>query len=194
LIIADQNLNETPAHFELKQIAKYLLWKRGYKCIATEVGGFHDFENDINGKPNRKNTIDVVGLKTAGWHGGRIPRMKLMGFEAKASLSDFRSGYCTACEYTYIIAPKGVVPKAELAAGVGLVEVDLAEYRIGREGTQVCYAGIECVAEAKSTLAKRFDDKQQRDQWVLSQVPRMFYRAAAENLWNCAKIRLSGGE
>lgn len=53
------------------------------------------------------------------------------GIEAKASYSDFRNGFSMAADYTYIIAPLGVVPVNELPKEVGLLEFDFDMYEKG---------------------------------------------------------------
>jgi hypothetical protein len=196
MLLSAWNENETPIHYELKQIAKYLLWKKGYHCIATEVGGFHDFEIKLNGKHCHKNVIDVVGAKTnhGTWRNGRTTIIKLMGIEAKVSLADFRNGYCTACEYTYIVAPVGIIPHNEILDGVGLIEVDLDNYKLGRYGTEIWHKGINYTILSKLRLSPRFKNKEDRYRWALAQFPRIAYRSASENIWNCAKIEIYYGK
>ena len=192
MLVAPHNLNETPEHYELKQIAKVLLWDKGYRHIATEVGGFFNNEITLPRKCFHKNTIDVVGADTYGWNNGTPSKIRLMGFEAKASLSDFRNGYCTACEFTYIIAPKGIVPIAELVEGVGLVEVDLANYQIGRHNG-IWYEGVKTAVEAKSRLAGRFNSKEERQAWAIAQFRRIAYRSSSENVWSNSRIEIKEG-
>lgn len=189
MLIAKRNLNESPEHYELKQIAKYLLWSLGYRHVATEVGCCNGRDIDFPAKCFHKNTIDTIGAKTKGWYRGVPENIKIMGFEAKASLSDFRNGFCTACEYTYIIAPKGVIPVTELPPKIGLVEVDLKNYTIGTWGG-VWYRGIEIVRVARSRRATAFSDAKAYQDWALEQFRAIAYRASVENVFRHAEIVL----
>ena len=94
-----------------------------------------------------KDIIDVVGAKTKSWYGGKIQDVKIMGIEAKASKSDFRNGFCTGCEYTYIIAPIGIIPVEELPKNIGLIEVDLKNYTLTKLKNEFNYEGIEILSE-----------------------------------------------
>lgn len=191
MLIRPHNKNESPEHYELKQIGKYVLWSCGYKHVATEVGGFYGGDLDFPRSCFHKNIIDVAGVKTSGWNGGHIPKMRLMGIEAKASLSDFRNGYCTACEYTYIIAPIGIIPVSKIPQYIGLIEVDLQNYKISRTGGELI-DGITRTIKAKSRLATRFEGKEQRQNWTVDQFRRIAYRASVENVFNNARINLEG--
>lgn len=53
--------------------------------------------------------------------------------EAKASLSDFRNGFSLTAEYSYIIAPVGIIPKVEIPPKVGLLEFDFDKFHQTRE-------------------------------------------------------------
>ncbi len=68
LIIKAINRNESKAHYELKQIAKYILWSKGYNCIATELqmNRYNNLLKDykwFNNRAYSKNIIDVAGIK-----------------------------------------------------------------------------------------------------------------------------------
>jgi len=83
-----------------------------------------------------------------------------MGIESKASYSDFLNGFCTQCEYTYIIAPTGVIPIDKLPLKIGLIEVNLANYTIKQSSRGFEFSGItttkQCVSRKKD-LWKRSD-------------------------------------
>jgi hypothetical protein len=53
---------------------------------------------------------------------------QIRGIEVKVSYSDFRNGFCIMPEYTYVLAPKGIVPVNELPKKVGLLEFDFDGY------------------------------------------------------------------
>ena len=50
------------------------------------------------------------------------------GIEAKASVGDFRSGYCKSFNYSYVITPRNLISVKELELNVGLIEVDLDKF------------------------------------------------------------------
>jgi hypothetical protein len=119
-------LNESETHYELKQIAKYILWTLGYKYIATEVlvGCDYKFfkENELKTKGG---IIDAFGLKEVS-----NSELVSMGIESKATLSDYKNGFNVVPDYNYIIAPKGIIPKELIPKEIGLIEVDLKNYEI----------------------------------------------------------------
>lgn len=53
---------------------------------------------------------------------------KLYGVEVKVSVSDFHNGFSMCPDYTYIIAPKGIIPLEELPKKIGLLEFDFEQY------------------------------------------------------------------
>jgi len=88
--------------------------------------------NWFNKKATTKNTIDVVGIKgnMLNLRQNTVDNYKIMGIESKASYQDFLNGFCCQCEYTYIIAPVGVIPVEKIPNKIGLIEVDLDNYII----------------------------------------------------------------
>ena len=137
LLNENYNKNESREHYELKQISKYILYSKGYNCIATEVqfpknsNYLKDYEW-FNSKAITKNIIDVVGVKgnLLNTRENTVDKYKVMGIEAKASYSDFLNGFCCQCEYTYIISPVGIIPIEKLPPKIGLIEIDLQKYSI----------------------------------------------------------------
>lgn len=53
---------------------------------------------------------------------------QMRGIEVKVSYSDFKNGFNMLAEYSYVLAPKGIVPKEELPKKVGLLEFDFDAY------------------------------------------------------------------
>lgn len=51
-----------------------MLWRLGYKYIATEVCGVHETKNREN---NEKLIIDTIGIKTQAFYGGEIPKERM---------------------------------------------------------------------------------------------------------------------
>lgn len=137
-----------------------------------------------------KNIIDVVGAKTKSWYCG-IPEVKIMGIEAKASKSDFRNGFCTGCEYTYIIAPIGIIPIEELPKNIGLIEVDLENYTLTSvRSNGFAYTGITITKRARSRLATRFKTKEVLQKWSIDMVKDIAYRSTVENIYKNPRIKI----
>ena len=154
MLIKEDPHNVSKEHYELSQIANYIAWKWGCRSIANEVGGCAGL--DPFGKTRfPKGCIDAIGIKCNWFHSyeDKYPDIKVYGFEAKVSLSDFR-GFCTACEYTYVIAPKGLIPISEIPNNIGLVEVDLDNYKIINDKVNpISFEGIDVVKRAKRSIA-----------------------------------------
>lgn len=194
MLIANRKMNESAEHYELKQIAKYLLWAAGYTVIGTEVGGFNDWHTRNDGFPENcsyKNTIDTVGFKMTGWSNGVPKSISTWGMEAKASLSDYKNGFCTVSQYTTIIAPKGIIPVEIIPEKIGLIEVDLKNYFIKfNKAGNMEDSGIECTKSAKQRLAPRFANREERKMWAMRQLQRIAYRCSHENLFITPQIKL----
>lgn len=114
MLIKPAPRNVSEQHFELSQIADYIAWKWVCRCIGNEVSGCTG-KDPFGKKRLPKTCIDAIGIKSGWFHSynDQDPKITVYGFEAKASLSDFRAGFCTACEYTYVIAPIGIRNKRE---------------------------------------------------------------------------------
>jgi len=100
--------------------------------LATEVGGMWDL--DIGKK--RKEIIDCVGIKKV-----RIAPRKfhydIKGIEAKASLSDFKNGFCCAPAMSYIISTVNTIPIELIPKDIGLIEVDLDIFELKKYRFQI---------------------------------------------------------
>lgn len=168
-------LNESETHFELKQIAKYILKRKGCSIIGEEVivgcSKYlnNEYRNIFNQNAEYKSTIDTIGLKTKGtysyyahWQEKEYtyekPTFQCIGIEAKASLEDFKNGFCCNPERVYIIAPKDIIPIELIPKDVGLIEVDLDNYRISHTGGEFIFEGIEEVIRARSRIDESFID------------------------------------
>lgn len=151
MLIDEENRpkNEAKAHYELKQIAKLIAKQKGCAIIAEEASGFLD--HDMLIKHNKREIVDVGAVKLDQSKVKDLPKIIFYGFEAKASVSDFRKGYNCGGDYNYVIAPKGIVPLDEMQKGVGLYEVDLENYNITHEKI---YSGIKCVKRATNKKRK----------------------------------------
>ena len=73
-----------------------------------------------------------------------------MGIEAKASYQDFLNGFCCQAEYTYLIAPIGVIPVDKLPPKIGLIECDLEKYTIKNRVNKFEFKGITTTKQCSS--------------------------------------------
>lgn len=186
-----QPQNESETHFFLKELAKYILFHMGYTRLATEVDSMYSLDNGRTKKGNMKGTIDVVGIKkvskfipNSGFQ--YIHRWVLCGIEAKASLSDFRNGFCMAPALTYVIAPKGVIPHSEMPPKIGLIEVDIsvANVQLQRLTKRIdAIKGIEVPIRAKPRLDSRFTDKEHYQKFCANILESIAYRSTNELLF-----------
>lgn len=172
--------NETAAHYELKQISKYLARIKGCYIIAEEVSGFAD--KSISKK---KGVVDVAGIKLVDTNIKKLPEIVTYGFEAKASLADFKNGFNAGANLNYIVAPIGVIDKSIIPLGIGFYEVDLKDYKIG---TDRIYYGITLVKKPK----KRNLKKRYRTRFL--QMKNVSVRATNQDIFNNPKILLADNE
>lgn len=114
-----------------------------------------------------------------------------MGIESKASYQDFLNGFCCQCEYTYIIAPVGVIPVDKLPQKIGLIEVDLENYTI-RNRSKFEFKGITTTKQCSSRkreLYKR-DDIYRVD--TFNVLRRIAYRNTVNDLFKKNEIKIIG--
>jgi hypothetical protein len=157
LLNESYNKNESKEHYELKQIAKYILYHKGYNCIATEVqfSKYCTYLKNYNWfkpKASSKNIIDVIGVKGGllNIRKNTVDDYKVLGIESKASYADFLNGFCCQCEYTYIIAPLGIIPVDKIPDKIGLIEVDLENYSIDIRRGKFEFTGIYTTKQCSS--------------------------------------------
>jgi len=199
LINENYNKNESREHYELKQIAKYILYSKGYNCIATEVqfSKYSQYLKDyewFNSKAITKNTIDVVGIKGKylNLRENNIDKFKIMGIEAKASYSDFLNGFCCQCEYTYIIAPVGIIPVNKLPDKIGLIEVSIPEYTIKNKFNKFEFIGINTIKQCSSRRKEIYkrDDIYRID--TFNTLKRIAYRNTVNDIFKKSEIKIEG--
>lgn len=201
--------NESDIHYELKQIGKYILKNKGCKVIGEEIEtGYCEYLNSFtqfNKHKESKSIIDVIGLQIKGQFcsspKGKVfkePLFKTVGIEAKANLSDFRNGFNTNCEKTYIIAPIGVIPLDLIPKNIGLIEVDLQNYNIQqvKKSSQFNMTGITETIKAKINLDPSFKvrdkpiDNQLYQTWCKKILQEIGNRYTNENLYKRNEIRV----
>ena len=134
----EQPKNESETHFFLKELSKYILFSMGYTKLATEVDYMWSMDFGRTPKGSMKGIIDAVGIKKVSKFipnsdYSYIHRWVLCGIEAKASLSDFRNGFCVAPSLTYVIAPSGIIPHEEIPPKIGLIEVDIPDVKVNKQ-------------------------------------------------------------
>lgn len=143
--------NESKEHYELKQIAKIIAKQRGCQIVADEVLGFGDSKICMS----KNGVVDVAGAKLT-YKTAKKSSLEILtyGYEAKASLADFKNGFNAGADYTYIIAPQGVIPHDLIPEGVGLYEVDLENYRLSHLRK---YSGINLSIKPKKRHKYSFE-------------------------------------
>ncbi|MDF2615366.1 MAG: hypothetical protein K0Q47_21 [Sedimentibacter sp.] len=200
LITKAINKNESVAHYELKQIAKYILYSKGFTCIATEVG-MERYDSLLSEykwfKSTHKIIIDTIGIKgnleSVRNYGKSLDKYKLMGIEAKASYGDFLNGFCCQSEYTYVIAPKGVIPVDKIPNKIGLIEVDLESYQILRTSKGFEFYGIETVKQCSSRKKEIYrgrNDLFRKD--MFNYLRKIAYRSSVNDIFKKNEILIKG--
>jgi len=171
--------NESETHFLLKEISKYILFGWGYKIIGTEVANMWDL--DIGKK--RKEVIDAVGLKKVSEGRGKF-HYDMKGIEAKASLSDYKNGFCCGCAYTYIISTINTIPIELLPKDIGLIEVDLDIFELKKYSQKISdMKGVSLVKKARKRIDSRFKSEEKYRKWCLDSLERIAYRSSSELLF-----------
>jgi hypothetical protein len=171
--------NESEIHFLLKEISKYILFGWGYKILATEVHGMWDL--DIGKK--RKEIIDCVGLKKI--HiAPRKYHWDMKGIEAKASLSDFKNGFCCAPAFSYIITIINTIPINLIPDKIGLIEVDFNMFELKKYSQKIPdMRGVKLVRRAKKRIDSRFKSEEVYRKWCQNSLERVAYRCGSELLF-----------
>jgi len=122
-----------------------------------------------------------------------VDNYKVMGIEAKASYSDFLNGFCCQCEYTYIIAPVGVILIDKLPKGIGLIEIDLEKYSIKQNRLgKFEFKGIETVKQCSSRRKEMYkrDDIYRVD--TFNVLRKIAYRNTINDLFKKNEIKIGG--
>lgn len=181
--------NETETHFLLKEISKYILFGWGYNKLGTEVYGMWD--NDISKlfpkqgkkKNKKKDIIDCVGIKKISRKGIK-PYFDMKGIEAKASLSDFKNGFCAGAAYTSIIAPVGIIPIELIPLKIGLIEIDFDTFSLPKNSQKIDdMQGVKVVKSAKKRIDSRFKSEEAYRKWCQECLERVAYRSSSELLF-----------
>ena len=121
-----------------------------------------------------------------------LDKYKVMGIEAKASYSDFLNGFCTQCEYTYVIAPIGIIPIDKLPPKIGLIEVCLTDYKI-RLGSK--FEMIKGITTVKQCASRRKDIYKRNDIYLVDTfnvLRKIAYRNTVNDLFKKNEIKIEG--
>ena len=185
--------NESETHFLLKEISKYILWGWGYNKLGTEVGGMWDYDiskffyNPSKNSYSRKNVIDAVGIKKISKfikYNSNTYHYDVKGIEAKASLSDFKNGFCAAPAMTYIITTTNTIPINLVPDKIGLIEVNLDILELKKYSQKIPdMKGVELVRRAKKKIDSRFKDEDAYRKWCAESLERIAYRCGSELLF-----------
>lgn len=147
-------------------------------------------------KPNAttKNIIDVVGVKgnLLNTRENTVDKYKVMGIESKASYQDFLNGFCCQCEYTYIIAPAGVIPIDKLPNKIGLIEVDLNNYIIDYRRRKFEFNGIITVKQCSSRKKELYKKNDSYRIDTFNILKKIAYRNTVHDLFKRNEIEVKG--
>jgi len=121
-----------------------------------------------------------------------VDKYKVMGIEAKVSYSDFLNGFCCQCEYTYIIAPIGIIPIEKLPPKIGLIEVNLTDYKI-RLGSK--FEMIKGITTVKQCASRRKDIYKRNDIYLVDTfniLRKIAYRNTVNDIFKKNEIKIEG--
>ena len=175
-------LNESPEHFLLKEVGQFFLKKKlGCSIVGTEVNSMMEPDLDIRDKLSKeffdRSIADVVGVK---FNGRKIKTIYCI--EAKASLSDFKAGFCMSGDLNYIIAPVNCIPIKSLPDNVGLIEVDFNKLDWVIMAGWERITGIKVVKRAKRIKRNLFNDD--RRDWEIGVLKSIGYALGRNrNIW-----------
>lgn len=96
-------------------------------------------------------------------------------------LTSFRSGFCQGADFTYVMAPKGVVPLSEVPKGVGLVEVDVERVRVQIEPV-IGVVGAVVAKKSTFSMDSRFKTLDAHQKYVTDLIARIAARNTIENM------------
>ena len=164
--------NETPTHYLLKYLGQYILYTQmNCKTVGVEIRNMQHYDTDM---PKNKKIIDVCGIT--------LHKDKVIGIEAKASLSDFNNGFSCLCPYTYVICPRDIIPVDKIPKNIGLIYVDLEILKIINNRNEV--QGVEIVKRASKRIDSRFKSDRIYNNWQLKIESNINRRNAIYSVYN----------
>lgn len=158
-IVWEPPKNESSEHYLLKQVARIVLYNRGYYFIAEEM-----FIRGLMTDDTTRTTIDMVAVDKKKTHS--------YGIEVKVSLADFKSGFCDRCNYTSILCPEGVIPKELIPDHVGLIYCNLDKLMYVTNAKDSIIKGVTTIKKAKFCVNLRYwiDDDTYNNDFMLNEI------------------------
>ena len=135
--------NESYEHYMCKIASRLMAYRQyGCKLVGLEIQGMYHYDvlKDEDGREfGNKTRIDACGIKYDGYTVDKfghwsydLSKAKVYGFEAKASVQDFRNGFSAKCPYTFIVCPEGVVQPEMVPKHIGLIWVNFNQFAYTR--------------------------------------------------------------
>lgn len=118
----------------MTKIGFLFLERMGCFNVSTEVSILSTLKK--NHKTDKHHIIDVLGLQWQYFpptypHKGVNKKLILRGIEVKVSKNDYNNGFIqSGCHYHYLIIPKGLIEENKVPFGVGVIEVDLQNFKV----------------------------------------------------------------
>lgn len=108
----------------------------------------------------------------------------MKGIEAKASLSDFKNGFCCTPAMSYVIASINTIPISLIPKDIGFIEVDFNIFELKKYSQKIPdMKGIELVRRAKKRIDSRFKSEEAYRKWCQDSLERVAYRCGSELLF-----------
>jgi len=174
---------------ELNVDLRYWSVRNGLQCVECSRMFFHDdgvWWTHRKKMPSERLIIDVLGInkrkpgkENDDWR--RTEMWTSRGIEVKTSLSDFRAGFCRGADFTYVMAPKGVIPPEEVPKGVGFIEVDMERLKVQIEPV-ITVHGARIVKKARFMMDSRFKSLDEHQKFMVELIARIAMRNTLENM------------
>ena len=138
---------------------------------------------DLDIGKKKKEIIDAVGIKKV--HiASRKYQWDMKGIEAKASLSDFKNGFCCASTFSYIICPINTIPIELIPKDIGCITVDIDNFKLKKWSQKISdMQGVELVKKAKKRIDSRFKSEEGYRKWCEKCLEGIAYRSSLELLF-----------
>lgn len=129
----------------LTKIGYLFLRKMGCYEIATEIYLFHrEYNWNAAKEKDCHCIIDILGIQNE-WGHGDI----LRGIEVKVARSDLAKGFIQhGCTFHYLLMPKGLTHPSKVNRDIGIIEVDLPNFKMFTEDYQIM-GGVTLTRAAK---------------------------------------------
>jgi hypothetical protein len=137
----------------LTKIGYLVLRQMGCYQIATELYLHHrEYNWETAGQKDCHSIIDILGVERE-W--GSPPRDILRGVEVKVSKSDLAKGFIqNGCTFHYLLIPKGLIPPSKVNRDIGIIEVDIPNFRYFVPESYEFLHGVKLTRKAKRKEAQ----------------------------------------